>query len=181
MKLFLYSSILESPRLKSVPTDWLARIHLAGDKRIVAIDESIASRNYNAKAISQAGLKDVYILQDSFLSFLSNAHRFDVTLMNVCFDTDVDEDVLSLINNLFREGDLHNALKTIKHAMNEFDCDIKSITFFDKRINEIVEVTNSGVVSVFGNKDVTEWFKTAYYFYVLSDYSLPKEARGLLQ
>lgn len=180
MKFFLYSSMVDPAKME-VPLDWYGNIHLTSDKKIIALDESIADRPYNISKITNMGLKDIYILQNSFLEVIKNADKFGLIPNNITFDVEVEEECFDEVKHLFRNGEFVNAADLILQLMNEYECEIKSASFFDTSVDEMVEVSNTGVIYVLGNFNVNKWFEKAYYFYALSDYRLPDDAGGLFQ
>ncbi|MGG1662865.1 hypothetical protein [Brevibacillus sp. NRS-1366] len=180
MKFFLYSSMVEKAMI-NMPSEWYGSIHLTSDKKIVALDESIADRSYNINQITSLGLKDIFILQDSFLEVIKDASKFRLVPKSIAFDVDIEEEDLDELKSLFSCGEFLKAAKRIALLMDEYECEIRSLTFFDKNVAELVEISKNGVIYILGDFNVNEWFEKAYYFYVLSDYRLPDEAGGLLQ
>lgn len=180
MKFFLYSSMVEPAKME-VPTEWYGNIHLTSDKKIVALEESIADRSYNLSQISNMGLKDIFILQDSFIDVIKSSNKFGLIPNKITFDMEIEEDYLDEIKELFSCGEFEIAAMRIIQLMNEFECEIKTTSFFDTSVGEMIEISKTGEIYFLGNFNVDEWFEKAYYFYILSDYRLPDKAGGLLQ
>ncbi|TPG82486.1 hypothetical protein EEL32_19310 [Brevibacillus laterosporus] len=183
MKLFLYGTIMDALKLQAVPRDWFNHVYITNDKKIAAVEEFIAEKQFNTSTISQLGFKDLNILQNSFLEFLKKIDKFNLTLKGIKFDREIEEYVIDEIKDFFYEKQIIEAVKRLCEVIIESECEIKSITFIDNEINELIEVSNRGVVQVANDTHLSldEWFKKAYYLYILSDNALPEEARRFLQ
>ncbi|GIO03364.1 hypothetical protein J5TS2_40320 [Brevibacillus halotolerans] len=182
MKLFLYGT-MDALKLQAVPHDWFNHVYVTNDNKIAAIEEFIAEKQFNTNTISKLGFKDLNILQNSFLEFLKKIDKFNLTLKGIKFDREIEECVIDEIKDFFYEKQIIKAVKRLCEVIIESECEIKSITFIDNEINELIEVSNRGVVQVTNDTHLSldEWFKKAYYLYILSDNALPEEARRFLQ
>ena len=151
--LFLY---INSSNNSEIHDSSYKDIYCIGDM-IVAIDKNVYDKKERFNFQKRFNVHPYYISQKTFkeIIFVSN----DIKLLNINFIDESIEDSLEYKNlqNIIYGG-VSNLYETVMYIIDEFDTEIKSVTFIYKSMK--IELTNEGVLNFYSNDSLLQTLTT---------------------